>query len=197
MPRREKTCLLGLRPGPTQTGLNGHRRRLGAWNFRLRKSTDCSFYLAKTKALISSAFTVLAYAKNIFLMVRLNLSLVMRKPAFCRCENKDADQLRGNHEADQRLCFRYIDRTIPPLPKYEISSFQLSSATVHPGLCMTWSETPKTGCLRTRLICYQPLRGEIPLQPDDHLHFQTTLELLSCCRYSYWIPSHPPRTFPE
>ena len=34
-----------------------------------------------------------------------NMSLVMRKPAFCICENKDADQLRGNHEADQRLCF--------------------------------------------------------------------------------------------
>ena len=31
----------------------------------------------------------------------------MRKAAFCICENKDADQLRGNREADQRLCFRY------------------------------------------------------------------------------------------
>ena len=37
----------------------------------------------------------------------------MRKPAFCICENKDADQLRGNREADQRLCFRYTYRTIP------------------------------------------------------------------------------------
>ena len=37
------------------------------------------------------------------------MSLVMRKPAFCICENKDADQLRGNREADQRLCFCYID----------------------------------------------------------------------------------------
>ena len=46
----------------------------------------------------------------------------MRKPFFCICENKDADQLRGNREADQRLCFRYIDSTIPLLPKYEISS---------------------------------------------------------------------------
>ena len=43
------------------------------------------------------------------------LSLVMRKPDFCICENKDADQLRGNREADQRLCFRYIEITIPPL----------------------------------------------------------------------------------
>ena len=50
------------------------------------------------------------------------LSLVMRKPVFCICENKDADQLRGNREADQRLCFRYIDSTILLLPKYEISS---------------------------------------------------------------------------
>ena len=27
----------------------------------------------------------------------------VRKPAFCICENKDADQLRGDREADQRL----------------------------------------------------------------------------------------------
>ena len=34
------------------------------------------------------------------------------------CENKDADQLRGNPEADQRLCFRYKDCPIPPWSKY-------------------------------------------------------------------------------
>ena len=39
------------------------------------------------------------------------------KETFCICENKDADQLRGNHEADQHLCFRYTDSTIPLLPK--------------------------------------------------------------------------------
>ena len=50
-------------------------------------------------------------------------SLVVRKPAFCICENKDADQLRGNREADQRLCFRYTDSTIPLLSKSENSSF--------------------------------------------------------------------------
>ena len=50
------------------------------------------------------------------------ISSVMRKPTFCICENKDADQLHGNREADQRLCFRYIDSTIPLLFKYEISS---------------------------------------------------------------------------
>ena len=49
--------------------------------------------------------------------------LVMRKQAFCKCENKDADQLRSNREADQRLCFRYTDSTIPLLPKSEFLSF--------------------------------------------------------------------------
>ena len=44
----------------------------------------------------------------------------MRKPAFCICENKDADQFGGNREADQRLCFRYINSTIPFLSKSEI-----------------------------------------------------------------------------
>ena len=50
----------------------------------------------------------------------------MRKPAFCICENKDADQLRGHRESDQRLCFRYTDSTIPLLPKSEISSLRLA-----------------------------------------------------------------------
>ena len=44
------------------------------------------------------------------------------KTGFCLCENKDADQLRGNREADQRLCIRYTDTTTPLLPKIEISS---------------------------------------------------------------------------
>ena len=50
------------------------------------------------------------------------MSRVMRKPTFCICENKDADQLRGNREADQRFCFRYIDSTIPLFSKSKISS---------------------------------------------------------------------------
>ena len=51
-----------------------------------------------------------------------HMSSVKRKSAFCICENKDADQLRGNREADQRLCFRHMDSAIPLLSKSEISS---------------------------------------------------------------------------
>ena len=51
------------------------------------------------------------------------MSRIVRKREFGLCENKGADQLRGNREADQRLCFRYTDSTLPFLLKSEISSF--------------------------------------------------------------------------
>ena len=58
----------------------------------------------------------------------------MRKPTIYICENKGADQLHGNREADQRLCFRYTDSTIPLLLKSEISSFKPASVLcVGPG----------------------------------------------------------------
>ena len=53
----------------------------------------------------------------------LLLSRPVGKPTICIGENKGADQLRGNREADQRLCFRYSDSTIPPLLNSKISSF--------------------------------------------------------------------------
>ena len=105
----------------------------------------------------------------------------MRKPDFGICENKDADQLRGDSEADQRLCFRYTDSIIPLLPISEISSLWSSSVAVQPGLCRTWSETPKTGFLNTRLI----LSTHTLLQFDLTQSFQASL--LSF--WSLWIGS--------
>ena len=113
-----------------------------------------------------------------------HLSCAVRKPAFCICENKDADQLRGNREADQRLCFRYTDSTIPLLPNFEISSLLAFSVAVQPGLCRTWSETQKTGFLRTRLIygavCLTYELNEHLVQievepPHSSLHLDTPL----------------------
>ena len=46
--------------------------------------------------------------KHMSLVYKEQMSRVTRKPTFGICENKDADQLRGNREADQGLCFRYI-----------------------------------------------------------------------------------------
>ena len=75
----------------------------------------------------------------------------MRKPTICIGENKAADQLRGNREADQRLRFRYTDSTFPPLLIPKFSRFWVSSVTVQPGLCRTWSETQIVGFLTHRL----------------------------------------------
>ena len=69
------------------------------------------------------------------------MTIVVRKPAFRICENKDADQLRGNREADQRLFFRYIDSTIPLLSEFEILNLWPSSVAEQPGLCRTRLET--------------------------------------------------------
>ena len=80
----------------------------------------------------------------------------MRKPAVCLCENKDADQLRGNHTADQGLCFCFIDSAISLFPKFIASSHLLWLNSL---VCvLIWSETPKTGFLMTRLkMCYESI----------------------------------------
>ena len=51
------------------------------------------------------------------------MSSIVKKREFGLCENKGADQLRSNCEADQHLCFRNTDSTILPLVKSKISSF--------------------------------------------------------------------------
>ena len=102
----------------------------------------------------------------------------MRKPTICICENKDADQLRGNREADQRLCFLYTDSTLPLLFKSEISSFQSASVTVQPDLCRTCSET-------TLLVF--PRGG-------SYFLYVTTLIFAV---FSYHFHGHPPKVIPK
>ena len=71
-----------------------------------------TIYVVKTKALISFAVTaklihvfVFEYTKSQFSQDAALMSCVIRKSAFCICENKGADQLRGNRVVDQPLCF--------------------------------------------------------------------------------------------
>ena len=65
----------------------------------------------------------------------------MRKPDFCLCENKGADQLRSYCEADQCLCFRSMDSTIPLLSKSKSLSFEPSSVAALVGLCRKPAKT--------------------------------------------------------
>ena len=73
--------------------------------------------------------------QNLLKEVNLNMTVrikschemrrVLRKPAFCICENKDTDQLHCNCEADQRLRFRYIDTLFFLNTKFQASSHLL------------------------------------------------------------------------
>ena len=54
-----------------------------------------------------------ALRNGVFYARRSHLCSIMRKPAFCICENKGANQLCSNCTADQRLYFRgYTDSII-------------------------------------------------------------------------------------
>ena len=88
----------------------------------------------------------------------LHMSRCMGTPTICIDKNKGADQPRSNCEADQRLCFRYTDSTIPLLSKCKTSTLSPSSVTVKPGLCRT--------CLEPKLLvfsrtCSYYIRGNI------------------------------------
>ena len=83
---------------------------------------NIGFYEEMAKNIFQLSSNIIKYTLYLFFCKSYDLSRFVRKTAFCICENKDADQLRGNREADQRLCFRYIASTIPLLSKYIISS---------------------------------------------------------------------------
>ena len=70
----------------------------------------------------------------------------MRKPAFCICENKGADQLHSICAADQRLKCHSI---IPLLP---FKPLAISSVAVQLSLCQTWWEILKIGFVIMQLI---------------------------------------------
>ena len=69
------------------------------------------------------------------------MSSRMGKPTLWLGENKGADQLHGNCETDQRLCFRYTDSTVPLLSKSKISILLPPSVTVQPG-CVVPERNP-------------------------------------------------------
>ena len=96
---------------------NSNKTKLSRINKALPSNTEAtlwSFELSKKGQMLTSITTSDSQKWNY-------LSRLMGKPAICICENKGADQLRGNRETDQRLCFRYSDSTIPPLLISKIS----------------------------------------------------------------------------
>ena len=110
------TCV-GLEPPTSGSGVRGINHQATALpHLRWAFSDNLRIILSVLHKNISCG-----YSLEVRRCYNVHLSRVIRKPTFCICENKDADQLRGNREVDQCLCFRYIDSTIPLLSKPEIS----------------------------------------------------------------------------
>ena len=72
------------------------------------------------------------------------MSLVMRKPVLPLVNNKGADQTEHPRCLISAFVVRCLDRIIPLVSILEISSLYLASLAAQVGLCLTWSETPKS-----------------------------------------------------
>ena len=99
----------------------------------------------------------------------------MRKSTFCICENKDADQLHGNPEADHRFCFRYIDSTIPLLSKSE--NFKPLAIFCS---CTAWFVSDQVGNQNVGFLMTQHICSSIP-------YFRLTIGLENCLFHFQYI----------
>ena len=79
--------------------------------------------------------------------MQIYMSRCTKITTICICKNKYADQLCSKCTADQRLCFRYTDSSIPPLPLPKISSLLPASVNLQAGLCKTLSEPQFDVCV--------------------------------------------------
>ena len=66
--------------------------------------------------------------------------------------NKGTDQPVHQRSLISAFVVCCLDSIIPPVSISKMSSLCLASVAVQTGLCLTWSQTPKTGFLVTKLI---------------------------------------------
>ena len=78
----------------------------------------------------------------------------MRKPVLSYANNKGADQPAHPRSLISTFVVRCLDSIIPLASISEISNLYLASVAEQAGLCLTWSETPKTGFLVAWLILF-------------------------------------------
>ena len=92
--------------GLKQTVETQIRLLLGAWllSFIIVKVSHFEISRGFSKKKFSSSKYLDFYCTD-FTKIYV-ISQVIKKTSLCICKNKGVDQLRGNHAADQRLCFR-------------------------------------------------------------------------------------------
>ena len=82
------------------------------------------------------------------------LSHVMRKPAFAICEQQRRRSACAFAQSDQRICYSLLRQDTTS--SFYIQNFKPLAClyAVQAGLSLTWSQTPKTGFLVTRLMLW-------------------------------------------
>ena len=81
------------------------------------------------------------------------MSHVMRKAVYAICEQQRRRSACASAQSDlSTFVVHCLDSMIPLVSIPKISSLYLASVAAQAGLSLTWSETPKTGFLVTRLI---------------------------------------------
>ena len=91
----------------------------------------------------------------------LTMSHIMRKPVLPYANNKSADQPAHPCSLISAFVVRCLDSIIPSVSISKISSFYLVPVTGQTGLSLTWSKTPKTGFLVTRLKYTVPVQWNL------------------------------------
>ena len=70
------------------------------------------------------------------------------------CEQQRCRSAGTSAQSDQAFVVHCLDSIIPLVFISKISSFYLASVAAQAGLCLTWLQTPKTGFLVMRFICF-------------------------------------------
>ena len=81
--------------------------------------------------------------------------------------NKGANQPAHLRSLVSTFVFRCLDSIIPLVSIFEISRLCLASVAAQAGLCLTWSQTTKTGYLTTTLKCFE--RISLNTKTNRHL----------------------------
>ena len=119
------------------------------------------------------------------------------KTGFCLCENKGADQLRGNHEADLISAYvftTWIETSLFSLnPKFQASSLLL---LLYVGLCCTWS-----AILQTVFFSHRGLYNRLMFRSFSLLKIYLILDIkllacfCDCARLCQNGSEHPKTSF--
>ena len=106
-----------------------------------------------------------------------HVSHVMRKPVYAICKQQRPRSACTAAQSDQHLCCHYLDSIIPILAKSKISCLYLASVAAQASLCLTWSQTPKTDFLMTRLMwCWTVILNDRIFNG----HQTTSMDSFSC-----------------